>query len=108
MPTQSTTSVFRIDKFIVPADAQAAFIDQMHHIQRTLGTLPGCLRHMVLTQTGGPGEFNVLTVVEWTDAQAIVAAQDTLQKKFAAEGFDPKSFTQQLGVRSDLGLYGQV
>jgi len=51
----TSASVFRIDKFSVPADAMPAFIEQVHRIQRTLGTVPGCQQNLVLTQTGGTG-----------------------------------------------------
>ncbi len=70
--------------------------------------LPGCQQNLVLTQTGGPGEFNVVTVVEWASTQAIVAAQDVMQKRYAEEGFDPAAFMRRLGVRADLGLYNSA
>jgi len=108
MPHDSSATVFRIDKFIVPAAVLNVFVDQMHRIQNTLRTLPGCLRAMVLTQTGGPGEFNALTVVEWANDEAVAAAQQAVQKKFAEDGFDPKTFVQGLGVRSDLAMYAQA
>ena len=101
----SSATVFRVDKFIVPAPVLGAFVDQMQQIQRTLRNLPGCLRATVLTQTGGAGEFNALTVVEWENDEAVAAAQQIVQKKFTEEGFDPKTFVQSLGARSDLGLY---
>ena len=50
----------------------------------------------------------MVTVVEWASAQAIVAAQALVQKKYAEEGFDPKSFMQRLGVRADFGLYSNA
>jgi len=101
-------SVFRIDKFAVPADVLPAFIEQVHQTQETLGALPGCQQNLVLTQTGGPGEFNVVTIVEWVNTQAIVAATAVMQKKYAEEGFDPSAFMQTLGVRADLGLYSKA
>jgi heme-degrading monooxygenase HmoA len=114
MPNQSSASagasasVFRIDKFVVPADALPAFIERVHRIQRTLDALPGCQQNLVLTQTGGTGEFNVVTVLEWVSAEAMVAAKAAVQKKYAEEGFDPTSFMQRLGVRADMGLYSNA
>lgn len=101
----SSVSVFRIDKFVVPADVRPAFIAQMQRIQDTLRTLPGCLRTHVLNQTGGTGEFNVLTFVEWADEDAVAFAAAFVKKKFAEEGFDPVAFTKNAGVRSDQGFY---
>lgn len=102
----SSAPVFRIDKFVVPAETLAAFIAQMQRVQQTLRTLPGCLRAHVLNQTGGAGEFNVVTLVEWANAEAVAAAAVSVKKKFADEGFDPVAFTKNAGVRSDLGFYG--
>ena len=97
----SSTPVFRIDKFVVPTDARPAFIAQMQRIQETLRSLPGCRRTLVLDQTGGTGEFNVLTLVEWANEAAVVF----VKKKFTDEGFDPAAFTRNAGVRSDQGFY---
>ncbi|MBI3778996.1 MAG: antibiotic biosynthesis monooxygenase [Gammaproteobacteria bacterium] len=104
----AAASVFRIDRFVVSANALPAFIERVHRIQRMLGTMPGCQQNLVLTQTGGSGEFNVVTVVEWENAEAMVAAKKLVQKKYAEEGFDPTTFMQKLGVRADMGLYSNA
>ncbi len=48
MPNESSasrsTAVFRIDRFVVPAGTVPVFLERLHHIQRTLGTVPGCQR----------------------------------------------------------------
>jgi heme-degrading monooxygenase HmoA len=104
IPLQSGP-VFRIDKFVVPAEARPEFIAQMQRIQQTLRTWPGCQRTYVLDQTGGSGEFNVVTLVEWASEQAVASAAEFVKKKFAEEGFDPVAFTKNAGVRSDQGFY---
>ena len=112
MPNESSTStsasVFRIDKFVVPADALPTFMEQVRRTQRALGTIPGCQQNLVLTRTGGSGEFNVMTLVEWVDAQALAVAKAVMQKKYVEEGFDATAFMQRLGVRADMGLYSNV
>jgi heme-degrading monooxygenase HmoA len=109
MPDESSasqsTSVFRIDRFVVPVNAVPAFIERLHHIQRTLGTMPGCQQNLVLIQKGVSGESNMVTVVEWANVQSMAAAKAAVEKIYAAEGFDPSAFMQKLGVRSDLGVY---
>jgi hypothetical protein len=59
----------------------------------------------VLTQTEGPGEFNVVTIVEWADAAAMANTRATMQAHYAREGFDPPTFMDSLGVRGDLSVY---
>jgi len=109
MQDDSSGCIHRIDKFIVPADSVPAFIERLHRIQHTVRSLPGCRRDLLLTQTGGAGEFNVVRWVEWTDAQAVADAQAVMQQRFAQEGFDPTAFfVQTLGARADLGLYREV
>jgi spore maturation protein SpmB len=106
--SSASSSVFRVDKFVAPADALPAFLERVHRIQGMLDTLPGCKQNLVLTQTGGPGEFNVVTLVEWASTPAMDAAKAIVQKKYAKEGFDPASFMQRLGVRVDMGLYSNA
>lgn len=110
MPADSSaaacaTSVFRIDKFVVPSQSISAFVERIHHVQRMLGDLPGCLQKHVLTQTGDSSEFDVVTVVEWASADAIKAAQAVMQKQLDSEGFDLQAFRKKLGVRGDSGFY---
>jgi hypothetical protein len=100
--------VYRVDKFVVPVASLHPFIEQMHHIQGLLRGQPGCLRDLLLTQTGGAAEFNVVRIIEWASSQAVADATAAVQKKFAAEGFDPAAFAQGLGVRADLGFYGMA
>ena len=105
--TSSTAgaSVFRVDRFVVPQAALPTFMEQVQRVDRMLGSQPGCLQSLVLTQAGEAGEFNVLTLVEWADAQAVAAAKAVMQEKYAQEGFDPSAFMRQLGVRADFGVY---
>jgi hypothetical protein len=101
----SPTSVFRIDKFVVPSQSISAFVERIHQVQRMLGDQPGCLQKHVLTQTGDSSEFDVVTVVEWASSDAVAAAQVVMQKQLAGEGFDIQAFRKKLGVRGDSGMY---
>ncbi|GAB3255195.1 antibiotic biosynthesis monooxygenase family protein [Chitinimonas naiadis] len=105
-PVVPSTSLFRVDKFSVPAAASAAFAERLRHIQALLSSMPGCRQNRVLTQVSGPSEFNMVTIVEWESADAMAVAQAATQKHYAEQGFDPKAFMQQHGIRPDMGLYG--
>lgn len=110
MPNESSApaSVFRVDKFVVPSQSISAFIERIHHVQGMLGELPGCLQKHVLIQTGDSSEFDVVTVVEWANADAVAAAQAVMQKQLASEGFDLQAFRKKLGVRGDSGMYREA
>jgi heme-degrading monooxygenase HmoA len=100
--------VYRIDRFNVPANALSAFVERLHTTQRALDQLPGCRQNLVLRQPDLAGEFNVMTVVEWTDESHMAAAKATMQARYAQERFDPAAFMQELGVQADLGVYRSV
>jgi hypothetical protein len=104
----TSTSVFRVDKFVVPSQSISVFVERIQHVQRMLGALPGCLQKRVLTQTGDSSEFDVVTVVEWASADAVAAAQVVMQKQLASEGFDIQAFRKKLGVRGDSGMYREA
>ncbi|MGO4390239.1 antibiotic biosynthesis monooxygenase [Variovorax sp. M-6] len=106
MANQVSGSVYRIDKFAVPQDVVAVFLERLRWVDRALGAMPGCRQNLVLTQVGDTSEFNVATVVEWASADAMAAARALIQKRYAEEGFDPPAFMQGLGVKADMGSYG--
>ncbi|HEX2012916.1 MAG TPA: antibiotic biosynthesis monooxygenase [Roseateles sp.] len=102
--------VFRADKFVVPVDMLDDFMAQIQRVDRIVAALPGCLRHLVLVQLDGQGRnddaVEVMTIVEWSDAQALRAAKEQMQRRYASAGFHPAAFMQALGVKADLGSYG--
>lgn len=105
VPASHAAPIFRIDRFIVPTEALPDFMERLRFTQQTLDTVPGCKQNLVLKQEGSPGEFNIITLVEWSDAEAITAAKSTMQAKYTEEGFDPAAFIQKLGVQADMGIY---
>jgi hypothetical protein len=80
----------------------------VHYVDRLLARQPGCIQNIVLTQTEGPGEFNVVTIVEWASAEAMARAKATMQAHYSSEGFDPPTFMKSLGVRGELSVYGRA
>ena len=99
-------AVFRVDKFIVPGASLPAFMARMKEIQQMVRALPGCRRDLLLQQTGGAGEFNVVRIIEWASTEAVDSALATMQQRFKDEGFDPTAFfVKQLGAKTDFGLY---
>jgi heme-degrading monooxygenase HmoA len=59
-----TTSLYRVDKFAVPPGSLSAFLERVRDVDHLLAARPGCQQNLVLTKTEGPGEFNVVTIVE--------------------------------------------
>lgn len=108
MPQSSAnhaTSLFRVDKFIVPTEARDAFMEKVEATHAILRRQPGFVRDMLLEQTGGPGRFNIMTLVEWTDAAAVEGAKVAVQAMHALMDFNPPVFMATLGIEADLGQY---
>lgn len=97
--------IYRIDKFIVPAKSMARFMTQVRATHLILDGAEGCLQNLVLEQVSGPGEFNVVTFVEWSNVDAFEVAKTVLQTHHAASGFVPKQFMKELDVRADIANY---
>jgi heme-degrading monooxygenase HmoA len=104
----ASTSLFRVDKFAVPPASLGAFLERVQSVDRLLARQPGCRQNILLTQTEGPGEFNVVTIVEWASAEAMARAKATMQVHYASEGFAPAVFMKSLGVRGDLSVYSRA
>lgn len=108
-PSSSAASVFRADKFLVPAPALTDFLKQVERVDAELSTLPGCEQHLVLIQEAHPGEdvLHVLTVVEWASAAHLSAAKTHMQRHYAqqGEGVDPAALLRRLGVQAEMGVY---
>lgn len=105
--SSQSSAVYRVDRFVVPAHALPAFMARVHSIDQRIHLLAGCKQNLVLSQAGTSAEFNVVTIVEWENMQALTAARELIQQQYAQEGFDPAAFMHQLGVRADIGLYNQ-
>lgn len=100
-----TESIFRVDKFAVPAQSRDAFMARLQVTHKTLGAADGCVQNLVLEQVSGAGEFNVVTIVEWRDTAAYENARQAAQQRQKENGFDPQSYFRELGIKADLGNY---
>lgn len=101
-----TPSVYRVDKFIVPAAARDEFMARVAMIKDMLQTMPGCRQNLVLEQVAGPGAFNIVTFVEWQDADALENARATVTARYKAMNFNPQDLIARLGITADMANYG--
>ena len=99
---------FRVDKFIVPESAKAEFLEKVHVTHQFLEQQPGFVRQVLLEQHGGPGEFNIVTVVEWDSQDAIEAARKAVHDLHQQLNFNPPEMWARLGIRADLATYQEL
>ena len=104
VPTGSP-SVFRIDRFVVPAAARDQFLGRVMATRDFLATLDGCLQNVVLEEEQTVENSRILTIVEWRDDRAFEAAKAAAAERYRAIGFKPAELIAQLGVKPEFGNY---
>lgn len=100
--------IYRIDRFKVPQAGREEFLQRVHGINQFLRTLPGFVHDLVLEQTGGPGTFNLITIVAWASPEAMASARQKAEERYKETGFKPGEFMQKLGIEADLATYQTV
>jgi heme-degrading monooxygenase HmoA len=100
--------IYRVDKFAVPDHARAELIERIRRTHELLRTLPGFVQDAVLEQTGGPGEFNFVTIAVWDSEESFEHARATLMARYEATGFSPQEFIARAGIQADLATYRQI
>lgn len=98
-------TIYRVDKFIVPTAARKEFLERVRDTHEVLRRQPGFIRDALLEQFAGPGKFNIVTVVEWENQQAIDAARATVTKHHAESGLNPQELMARLGIEADIANY---
>lgn len=100
--------VFKVDKFIASETVKNEFLERLHATHRLLEQQPGFVRQFLLEQQGGPGEFNIVTLVEWENQEAIDPAREVVQALYQQMNFDPQEMWRRLGIRADLATYRKL
>ena len=98
-------SVYRVDKFAVPASARNEFMARVSTIRQMLDTMNGCRQNLILEQVSGPGEFNVVTIVEWDSADSLEKAKTAVATRYAEINFNPLETIARLGIKADIANY---
>lgn len=102
------TTIYRVDKFIVPENARDEFLSRILDTHRILRVQPGFLKDSILAQIDGPGIYNIVTVAEWESQEAIDSAKQVVQGEHAKNGFSPKETMERLGIQADIANYTRV
>lgn len=108
MEKNSANPVYRVDKFIVPVAAREEFLEKVRATHLVLAQQPGFVRDLLLEQTAGPGEFNIVTLAEWESQEVIEGARLAVQALHRQMGFDPQALIQRLGIRADMAGYQSI
>ena len=101
-------SVFRVDKFVVPAGAREEILAKVKMTHELLRLQEGFVQDFLLEQFSGPGEFNLVTIVEWESQAAVDNVVPIVKAAHERVAFDPKETIARLGVRADIANYQRV
>ncbi|MCB0192417.1 MAG: antibiotic biosynthesis monooxygenase [Anaerolineae bacterium] len=100
--------IYRVDKFIVPDHAREEFIEKVQATHQLLKQQSGFLQDFVLEQASEPGQFNIVTMVEWDSIESIEPAKAAVKAMHQAMNFNPQELFARLDIKADLGTYKQV
>ncbi|MER8375627.1 antibiotic biosynthesis monooxygenase [Mesorhizobium sp. M1406] len=101
-------SVFRVDKFVVPAAAREEILAKVRTTHELLRLQQGFVQDFVLEQFSGPGEFNLVTIVEWENQTAVDRVVPIVTAEHARAGFNRQETIARLGVRADIANYQRI
>lgn len=101
-------SVFRVDKFVVPAAAREEILAKVRTTHELLRLQQGFVQDFLLEQFSGPGEFNLVTIVEWESQAAIDNVVPIVKAARERIAFNPHEMIARLGVRADIANYQRV
>ena len=101
----SKQHVFRVDRFNVPNSARDEFLKRVTDTHKILSRQKGFVRDVLLEQSSGPDQFNLVTMAEWESQEAVDGAREAVAELHRQLGFDPREIFGRLGIRAELGNY---
>jgi heme-degrading monooxygenase HmoA len=96
-----------IDKFIVPEESKAEFLEAVHLSSGFLRTLPGFVEGFVYEKTDGGSRHNVMTTAVWENQEAFQSAKKAAAAEFQKRGFNPPEIMKKLRVEIERAVYNR-
>lgn len=107
-PQHGNGSVFRVDKFVVPSEAREEILVKVRMTHELLRRQQGFVQDFLLEQFSGPGEFNLVTIVEWESQAAVDKVIPIVKAAHERIAFNPQETIARLGVKADIANYQRV
>ena len=102
---RDSQSIYRVNKFAVPAEARDEFVGLLERTHAVMRQQDGFVRDLILEQKSGPGVFNLVTLIEFAGPNAVERITAAIADDDKAAGIDRREIATRLGVRSDIGNY---
>src|SRR5581483_7631148 len=94
-----------IDKFNVPEESKATFLEAARKSAAVLRTLPGYVEGYIYQMTAGESRYNIVTTAVWESEDAFANAKKTAAAEFQKIGFNPQEIMAKLKVEIDRAVY---
>jgi heme-degrading monooxygenase HmoA len=94
-----------IDKFIVPEESKARFLEEVHKSATFLRKLPGFVEGFVYEKTEGESRHNVVTTAVWQDEETFQNAKKSVAEGFKKIGFHPPEIKKELNIEIERAVY---
>jgi len=104
----SSSRIYRLDKFVVPKTAREEFLARVRQTHALLRNQPGFVRDILLEKPATGGNFTVVTLVEWQDADSVQRAREAIADMHREAGFTPRELLDRLGIEADIGNYTSI
>jgi heme-degrading monooxygenase HmoA len=102
---ESTMQRVLIDKFIVPEESKASFLEAARRSQSFVKTLPGFVEGFLYEKRDGESLFNFVTTAVWESEEALVNAKKDVAEEFKKRGFDPEATRKKLKIEMHRSVY---
>jgi heme-degrading monooxygenase HmoA len=100
--------VYRLDRFVVPAEARDEFLMRVNQTHKILRKQWGFIQDFLLERPGEGGATIVVTMVEWDSQETVDRVVPIVQAAHREMGFSPKETIARLGVTAEIGVYQAV
>lgn len=103
--SQSSERIF-IDRFEVPQESKAEFIERMNINRNLIKNLPGFVEDAVYERNDELGNLICVTVAVWESEEAIKKAREAVQAAYKKEGFNLQAMLERLNITMvERGVY---
>lgn len=94
-----------IDRFIVPQQAKAEFMERMMINRSFIKQLPGFVGDDAYESRDDDGNFLCITIAVWAGEDALKNAKELVQAEYQKQGFNLPAMLARLNIRMERGQY---
>ena len=92
----------------MPAEARDEILSRVIMTHELLRRQEGFVQDFLLEQFSGPGEFNIVTMVEWESQEAVDKVVPIVKAAHESITFSAQETIARLGVKADIANYQRV